>query len=95
MPKVKFHGIRERNGKYEFDFVAQCLCHLVMNGVSVFMVTASTAVFQQSSNVKCRNNSEERVTRIQDDLAGSLRTESSIKNTASFPQEILHLNCNY
>lgn len=76
MPKVKFHGIRERNGKYEFDFVAQCLCHLVMNGVSVFMVTASTAVFQQSYNVKCRNNSEERVTRIQDDLAGSLRTES-------------------
>lgn len=76
VPKVKFHGIRERNGKYEFDFVAQCLCHLVMNGVSVFMVTASTAVFQQSSNVKCRNNSEERVTRIQDDLAGSLRTES-------------------
>lgn len=81
--KMKFHRIRERNGKYKFEFEAQCLHPLVMSGVFVFMITASTAAFQQLLNIKCRNHSEERVTRVQDDLAGTLSTESCIKNAAS------------
>lgn len=57
--KWNFMESEKEMANTSLTFVAQCLCHLVMNGVSVFMVTASTAVFQQSSNVKCRNNSEE------------------------------------
>lgn len=34
-------------------------------------------------NIKCSNHSEKRVTRVREDLAGSLRTESCIKNASS------------